>query len=269
MTVLSHEKNALWFIFQHDHVLSMNNGNDVFLTDERLSHIKIHLLHHFIIGHVKQTAIHCAELKSDDPLPKHLHLIPFKKVLNTLDKDWFSMATKAYAIIQWDKNHQFCGRCGSQTTQTPHTFERICIHCSLTFYPRISPSIIVLIQKADQILMARSHHFMQGVYALIAGFVEPGETLEEAVHREVKEEVGLTIRNITYFGSQFWPFPDSLMIAYTAHYANGEIKINPAEIEEAGWYTADKIPGYPSSSLSIAKRLIDHFIENHTRNAVK
>lgn len=135
--------------------------------------------------------------------------------------------------------------------------------CHLSFFPRISPSIIVLIKKADHLLMARSPHFLPGVYGLIAGFIDAGESIEEAVHREVKEEVGLKIKNLSYFGSQQWPFPDSLMIAFTADYCSGDITINPDEIEEAGWYKYNNLPGRPQTSVSIASKLIDNFINSY------
>ena len=120
--------------------------------------------------------------------------------------------------------------------------------------------MIVLIHQDDHLLMARSAHFPPGVYGLIAGFVEAGESIEEAVHREVKEEVGLTIKSLVYCGSQPWPFPDSLMMAFTADYEAGEITMDQVEIEDAGWYKYDKLPGLPSMALSIAMKLIDDFV---------
>jgi NAD+ diphosphatase len=117
-----------------------------------------------------------------------------------------------------------------------------------------------LIHRDDQILMARSPHFPPGVYGLIAGFVEAGESVEEAVHREVKEEVGLAIKNLRYFGSQAWPFPDSLMIGFFAEYESGDLLIDHSEIEEAGWYHYDQLPGHPSVTISIAYKLIKAFI---------
>ena len=126
-------------------------------------------------------------------------------------------------------------------------------------FPRLSPAVIVLVQRGNQLLMARSRHFAPGVYSVLAGFVEPGETLEEAVEREVFEETGIRVKDIRYFGSQPWPFPHSLMIGFTARYAGGEIKINDEEIEDAGWYTADRLPGQPGK-ISIARQLIEWFV---------
>lgn len=175
------------------------------------------------------------------------------------------MAARAYQIIQWDKNHHYCGRCGQATQKKPDTFERRCDSCKLFFFPKISPSIIVMVRKGKQILLARKAQFAPGIYALIAGFVEPGESLEDALHREVKEEVGITVKNIRYFGSQPWPFPDSLMLAFTADYAGGEIVLADGELEAADWYDAEHLPGLPSSAVSISRQLIDSFLERtHT-----
>jgi NAD+ diphosphatase len=134
-----------------------------------------------------------------------------------------------------------------------------CPQCKLVNYPRLSPSIIVAVRRGNELLLARSPRFPAGMYSVLAGFVEPGETLEQAVEREVQEEVGLTVKNICYFGSQPWPFPNSLMIGYRAEYAGGEIQIDRVEIEDAGWYTAEHLPAIPSR-ISIARQLIEAFI---------
>jgi NAD+ diphosphatase len=134
-----------------------------------------------------------------------------------------------------------------------------CPQCGLLAFPRLSPAIIVLVQRRHELLLARPYHFPPGLYSVIAGFVEPGETLEEAVVREVREEVNLAIKDIRYFGSQPWPFPHSLMIGFTATHAGGEISIDDAEIEDAGWFKADALPTLPGK-ISIARKLIDWFL---------
>jgi NAD+ diphosphatase len=258
------KKLGYWFIFQRDRLL-VSKDQGKLLTSPSINGIKNFFLRHYLLGQREDFDIYCAEVPNDMSLPEQIDSIPFRKALELLGPDWYNVAAKAYAIINWDKNHQFCGRCGHITAYKPTTFERVCTVCSLTFYPRISPSIIVLIQKDDQILMARSYHFIPGAYGLIAGFVESGESVEDAVHREVHEEVGIKIKNLRYFGSQSWPFPDSLMIAFTAEYASGELIINHTEIEEAGWYPFDHLPGGPSTSISIARKLIDHFISEQKK----
>ncbi len=136
-----------------------------------------------------------------------------------------------------------------------------CPTCGLTHYPRLAPAVIMLITRGHELLLSRAYHHPPSRYAVQAGFVEVGETLEEAVRREIREEVGLEINNIRYFGSQPWPFPSQLMIAFTAEYAGGELKINyaEAELEDAGWYTVDNLPPLPSVN-SIARQMIEAFI---------
>lgn len=252
---------ACWFIFQHDHLLLMKNDSATPLTDFALvSTLQPYFLRQHALGVFQNYDCYCAEITVDTPLPDTLLPLSLKKSFELLGKDWFSEVVKAYSIINWDRNHQFCGRCGNLTVHKSGLFERVCTACGLALYPRISPSVIVLIKKGDQILMARSPHFSPGAYGLIAGFVEAGESLEDAVHREVMEEVSIKIRNLRYFGSQPWPFPDSLMTGFIADYESGEIILDHHEIESADWYSADRLPGRPSTNLSIAAKLIDYFV---------
>lgn len=261
MTKLPEEKKTYWFIFQDDRLLMPQGGrDDLLLSNEHITPIKQALKHTHLVGQFADTEVFCGELANDYPLPTHLQTCSFKKALDLLGDAWYNLAAKASAIINWDKNHHYCGRCGSLTVHKAGAFERICTACKQAFYPRISPTIIVLIQKNDQLLMARSPHFPPGAYALIAGFVEPGESIEDAIHREVHEEVGIHIKDLHYFGSQSWPFPDSLMVAFMAQYESGEILINPTEIEDAGWYRFDHLPGRPTNRISISAKLIDHFV---------
>ena len=142
-----------------------------------------------------------------------------------------------------------------------------CCRCGHLVFPRISPAVIVLIERGDEVLLARAARFADGFYSVLAGFVEPGESLEEAVSREVEEESGITVKDIRYFGSQPWPFPDSLMIGFTARYAAGELRIDGKEILEGQWFSVDDLPRIPGK-ISIARRLIDWFIEKHGRSPV-
>lgn len=168
------------------------------------------------------------------------------------------MAYAAYAIriLDFDRSNIFCGKCGKVTRPSTTERARICTTCGRTIYPRISPAIIVLVKKGEEVLLARSPRFTQGVYSILAGFNEPGENLEQTVHREVFEEVGIRVENIRYFGSEPWPFPDSLMIGFVAEYAGGALRIEPKEIEEAGWFSRDHLPPTPSK-MSISRALID------------
>jgi NAD+ diphosphatase len=187
-----------------------------------------------------------------------------RQVYGRLDEDLFWIATRAVQVVDWDRTHQFCGQCGTPTKTSLIERAKECPICGLLHFPRLSPAIIVLVERGHELLLARSRHFLPAMYSVLAGFVEPGETLEEAVVREVKEEVGLTVKEIKYFGSQPWPFPHSLMIGFTAKYASGEISLQDPEIEDAGWFTADNLPTIPGK-ISIARKLVDWFVERQKK----
>jgi NAD+ diphosphatase len=248
-----------WFVFHNDSLIFINNANQYALLTS-LAFLPTESLRIHALGIFNNARCYCAEIQDASFLPDNAAIIPLRKSFDVLGMEWYTAAVKAYSIINWDRNHQYCGRCGQPTMHKAGTLERVCTSCGLSFFPRISPSIIVLIRKGDQLLMARGHHFPPGAYGLIAGFLEAGENIEEAIHREVQEEVGITINNLRYFASQPWPFPDSLMIGFTADYVSGELTIDHRELEDAGWYRYDNLPGRPSFSLSISGKLIDHFI---------
>ncbi len=218
------------------------------------------------LGTYNDIPMEVVEVNGPETLPDPYVWLPLRPALETLYPHAFNLLARAHQVLSWDKNHRFCGRCGIPTQLNGGGFEKHCPSCHLSFYPRISPSIIVLIRKGDQILLARNANFLPNVYALIAGFVEAGERLEDAVHREVYEEVGLQVKNIRYFDSQPWPFPDSLMIAFTADYAGGEIELRDGELEAAGWYNVDNFPGLPSSAISVSRKLIDSFVQSVSKH---
>lgn len=250
----------VWFIFQAGKLLISSTDAQDPLSSSDVTPVQSLLTRQYTLYTNHQYIVYCAEIPQHIEQPSSLSSIPLKRALEQLNDLWYNLAVKAASIINWDKNHQFCGHCAHATVHESHTFERRCTACNLLFYPRISPSVIVAIRHEDKILMARSPHFPPGAYGLIAGFVEPGESLENTVHREVFEEVGIKIKNLSYFGSQSWPFPDSIMMAFTADYASGDIIIDNIEISEAGWYRFDQLPGRPTSKVSISSRLLDHTI---------
>ena len=168
----------------------------------------------------------------------------------------FALAGRAVFLLDWQKNHRYCGRCATPTRRQAHEYAMVCPGCGFLAYPRMSPAVMVLVRRGDTLLLARSPRFKAGVFSALAGFVEAGETLEACAQREVREEVGIEIANLRYFRSQPWPFPDSLMLAFFADYAGGELCLDPAEIEAAGWFALDALPPLPDPA-SIARRLID------------
>lgn len=183
-------------------------------------------------------------------------LIPVRSLFGVAGEEAFFLAGRATQLLDWHKNHQFCGRCGTAKEMKSDEFAMSCPSCGLIAYPRLSPAVMVLIERGNELLLARSPHFKPGVFSALAGFVEPGETLEQCAIREVREEVGVEITNLRYFKSQPWPFPNSLMLAFFADYAGGEINPDPTEIEAAGWFSKDELPRLPDQ-VSIARHLID------------
>jgi NAD+ diphosphatase len=183
-------------------------------------------------------------------------LVPLRQVFGVAGPEAFAMAGRASQLIDWQLNHQYCGRCAHQTRLHDQDFAMHCDQCGLNSYPRISPAVMVLVRRQNELLLARSPHFKPGVFSALAGFVEAGETLEQCAMREVKEEVGIEISHLRYFSSQSWPFPNSLMVAFFAEYAGGELTPDPNEIEAADWFTLDALPRLPDP-VSIARRLIE------------
>lgn len=165
------------------------------------------------------------------------------------------VASRAAQVLEWDRAHRFCGVCGTPTEAAAHERARKCPACGHSAYPRLSPAMMVLIHRGRELLLARSPHYAPGMFSALAGFVEPGESLEECVHREVAEEVGVQVRALRYYGSQSWPFPHSLMLAFTAEWQGGEIVPQVDEIEAAGWFDIDALPGIPPR-FSVAGHLI-------------
>jgi len=182
--------------------------------------------------------------------------------LYEISHDDYQIASKAVLIRDWYKTHKFCGSCGTKTILDEKDMMLLCPNCGQMHYPRISPAIIVAISNDGSLLMAKHSYHKTSNYSLIAGFVEPGESIEEAVHREVSEEVGIKIKNLHYQRSQSWPFPNSLMFGFTADYDNGEIEVDGEEIINAKWFKPEEIE-IPSSDISISSWLIQNFIETN------
>ncbi|MBS1154367.1 MAG: hypothetical protein H6R07_291 [Proteobacteria bacterium] len=198
--------------------------------------------------------------------PAGLQRLNLRLAWNLLDREQYALATRAKLMLSWDREHRFCGVCGTPTVPMESEPARICPACQHRAYPRLSPAIMVLIHRGNELLLARSPHFRPGMYSAVAGFVEPGESLEECAHREVMEEVGVRITNLRWFDSQPWPFPHSLMLAFHADYVEGDIVPQPGEIEDAAWFHVDALPDLPNSD-SIAYRLLQSAI-NEKKHAL-
>ncbi len=186
--------------------------------------------------------------------------VPLRTAMQKFDARLGALVGRAAQILEWDRSHRFCGVCGTPTELQAFERARVCPACKHTAYPRLSPAMMALVWRPGELLLARSPHYAAGMYSALAGFVEAGESLEDCVHREVAEEVGLQVNGLRYFGSQSWPFPHSLMVAYTAKYASGLIVPQVAEIEDAQWFSIDALPGIPPR-FSIAGHLIRDTVE--------
>lgn len=266
------EKPSLWFIFCDQLLLlkkdSTQNPIPDFQEHAFFADNNIDLDSEHYLGIWQNQHCYCAHISNIPTLFQHDYTFkPLREAaLSLLNTELFHIAGKALQIINWDKNHLYCSRCKNKLRLSTEERSKVCDACQLHFYPRLSPCIIVLVKRGKEILLARSPHFTQHIYGLLAGFIEPGESVEHAVEREVMEEVGLKIKNIRYHFSQPWPFPDSLMLGFTADHAAGEITIDGIEIEDAGWFTVDNLPTIPTS-ISIARKLIDSFIHHHSKGA--
>jgi len=258
---------AWWFIFRGDKLLvnrSSSSAEIPCLVD--ISDVGLKAVHRQYLGRLGFCHCYAAEIPEGATAPAGMEFHGLRRIYGLVDEEFFGLAGRAFQVMDWDRTHQFCGRCGTPLTTSTTERAKQCPQCGLIQYPRIAPSIIVLIQRGQELLLGRSFHFPAGFYSVIAGFVEPGETLEGAVEREVLEEVGITIADIRYFGSQPWPFPHSLMVGFTAQYAGGEISIDNKEMEDAGWFTADNLPKIPDK-ISIARMLIDWFLEGQGKRS--
>ncbi len=198
-------------------------------------------------------------LPKEFPLPEPTRLLTLRQLFGQLDDHLYTLAGRAVQILNWDLSHQYCGCCATPMEEKDGEIAKLCPSCSAISYPRLSPAVIMTVERGNEILLGRSPHFPKEMYSTLAGFVEPGETLEQAVQREVKEEVNVEVEDVRYFGSQPWPFPHSLMVGFTTKYAGGNIIPDPTEIEDARWFPRDAMPKLPSQ-ISIARKLIDSFL---------
>lgn len=192
-------------------------------------------------------------------LPEGYEWLGLRSQLELLSASYFQLAGRALQIAQWFYDHQYCGRCGRLTLQDQIDRAKCCTQCKLRFYPRISPCMIVLVTRGDELLLAHHQRASRVVYSTLAGFVEAGESVEECVRREIREEVGIDVGELQYFHSQPWPFPGQLMLGFFARYESGEINPDPSEIRDAKWFRYDQLPNIPAKA-SVAGQLIAHYV---------
>jgi NAD+ diphosphatase len=250
---------ALWFLFRGQSLLMRREEDGCFVPNTSdLDDLDLVPIQQQFLGTLDNHPCYVAEVEDEGQISDAFEFMNLWILFRMLEQDVMRVAGMANHLVQWSRNHRYCGKCGALTENKRDERAKTCPRCGLINYPRLSPAIIVAVVKDSQILLANSQRFPTKLYSVLAGFVEPGETLEECVKREVLEEVGIAVKNIRYFGSEPWPFPDSLMVAFTAEYDAGEIRIDNTEIADAGWFSSDSLPEIPPR-ISIARQLIDWF----------
>ena len=262
---------ALWFVFRGDQLLVELGPPDPRPSDDprvphRPSAARLPLLKNnnplwseplrtLYLGGLGELGCWAAEVAASEA-PEGYNWAGLRSLFSVLEDAHFALAGRALQLLEWDRSHQYCGRCGTPTVASAEERVRACPACRLSVYPRVAPAVMALVRRGRDLLLGRSPHFPAGMYSALAGFVEPGETLEQCVVRELAEEVGVRVANLAYFASQPWPFPHSLMIAFVCDWASGEIRLQEDEIEAANWFDVLQLPKLPSR-ISIARRLID------------
>ena len=242
---------SLAYIFQHQNLL-VDQNLQLPEVEKLASDLPLHQNDHVI----------ARDLLENEAIPEGYQLVPIRELIQSWSTTEFLQASRAVQLLEWRRNHKFCSHCGHVTEIHSKEYAMVCPACSYHQYHRVQPCIITIITKGDnEVLLAKSVHNKSNMYGLIAGFVEVGETLEEAVQREAFEEVGLKLKNIRYMSSQPWPFPSNLMIAFHAEYDSGEIQLQVEEISEAQFFRFDQLPEIPFKG-SIAHAMIMQIIEN-------
>ena len=248
-----------YFVFVNGQLMSLvEQGIPRPITPDEFRWVDVEVLSKVYLGTWRK--IHCYAIEARGRVETPYSTSDLRGWLGRVESSLFYLAGRAKQIVDWNRDHTYCGRCGAEMEDHRSDRAKQCPSCGLVNYPRLSPSIIVLIRKDQEALLARNSQWAHGMYSTLAGFVEPGESIEQTVHREVQEEVGLSIKNLRYMGSQPWPFPNSLMLGFHADYDSGEIVCKDAEIAEARWFRYDDLPNRPGGT-AISGWLIDSFVQ--------
>jgi NAD+ diphosphatase len=255
LSVLTQPEFKLWLLFRGSELLVNVESSD-FPQYPHYDVLGLSSDEEHRVGEHRGLSAHVVRLPETAVAPEGYHFQSLRSLLLSIDAESFSLAATASQILEWYRSHRFCSRCGTPTAAHPRGERaRVCPSCGYHQYPRIHPCVIVAITKNDSILLARAQRFTRPMYSLLAGFVEVGETLEHAVIREVAEESGIQVKNLRYFGSQSWPFPNNLMLAFQAEWESGDIVIQEEEIMDAQFFRFDNLPEIPPSG-SIASQVI-------------
>jgi NAD+ diphosphatase len=247
--------DAVCFVWRDDKILVRAGEPPTLPAFADLMRLSIDGARHYL-GRLEGIDCIAIRVAADTPEPAGCQWRGLRTLFLQVADPLLALAGRAFQIVEWDRSHQFCGRCGTRLRDRAGERAKECPACGHVVYPRVSPAMMVLVTRGRELLLARANRFPQAMYSALAGFVEPGESIEDCIHREVREEVGVEVDRLQYVASQSWPFPHSLMIAYTAEYTGGDMRPCDEEIVEAAWFPIDALPQLPSP-VSISRHLID------------
>ncbi|MBV1905306.1 MAG: NAD(+) diphosphatase [Pseudomonadales bacterium] len=256
-----HDRSAAWFfVFLRGELLCISEGGIPRpITGDEYKWLDLTISTELFLGTYENRA--CFVVDAVGSVPENYALAGLRAWLGRAAPNVFYLAGRAQQLLDWHRDYRFCGRCGAHNQDHPVDRAKQCPDCGLISYPRISPSIIVLIHKENEVLLARNAAWPTKMYSTLAGFVEPGESIEQTVHREVMEEVNLEVGDVSYLGSQSWPFPNSLMLGFHASYVGGDIVCQDGEIADAQWFSLENMPQIPPKT-AISRWLIDDYFNS-------
>tara|TARA_X000000368_G_scaffold324554_1_gene261626 strand:- start:2860 stop:3693 length:834 start_codon:yes stop_codon:yes gene_type:complete len=258
-------KSSISIVLKNQEFLTSKNSEFLIFEEDDLKWSEMEMVNKQFIGYLNDKPSYILEIAENSKPDKDLILTPLRNLLGRIPDSLFTVCSRSLQLSEWSKNNQFCGVCG--TKMKMHETERamFCECNNVLVYPRISPCVIVLVTKGEQLLLAHNKNFPGTFYSTLAGFIEAGESAESAIHREIYEEVKVNVKNIQYFGSQSWPFPSQLMLGFHAEYLDGEITPDGEEIDLADWFHYKDLPQVPTGNISISGQLIESYIEKLER----
>lgn len=247
---------GLYFIFRDGELLLDASGQ---IPHGALAELGLEVIH---IGTLGEQNCFAADWKVETPLPEGWQARGLRSLFGVFDEATYGVIGYASQIVYWQRTSRFCGVCGSPRGQLQRDMARECTGCGHISYPRVSPAVLVVIHDGNKILLAQKPGWGKR-YSIIAGFVDPNESLEDCVHRETQEEVGLEVDDLKYLGSQPWPFPHQLMVAFSARYVGGKIKLEEDELSDAQWFGYDALPELPAP-ISLSRQVIDAWVKEQS-----